>query len=148
MSADGTRHSGACRCGRRAFKYDPGAVRFVLACHCADCRRTTGAAFSTWVGIATSGLRWQGPAPAVHRSAPGVRWGHCPDCGTRLTYDADGDPGEIHVLIGAFTAPEDLPPARHVHWAERLPWIRPDDGLPRHIAGSGSPLVDGDAAAE
>ena len=148
MSEAGRSHSGRCRCGRCAFKYDPAAVRFVLHCHCADCRRTTGAAFATWVGLSTTGIRWQGPRPAVWRSAPTVAWGFCPDCGTRMTYDAADDPGEVHVLIGAFAAPAELVPERHIHWADRLPWIETNDGLPRHIAGSGSPRVDDAAAAE
>ena len=148
MSRDGVRHSGGCRCGRVSFKYDPAALRFVLHCHCADCRRTTCAAFSTWVGLSATGLRSQGPPPSRWQSSLGVRWGFCPACGMRLTYDAEEDRDEVHILIGAFAEPGALVPMRHVHWPERLPWLALSDDLPRHIAGSRSPLVDAADAAE
>jgi hypothetical protein len=44
-------------------------------------------------------------------------------------------PDEIHLYAATLDDPSTYKPQAHYHWAERLPWVIVDDGLPR-FAGS------------
>lgn len=114
---------GRCACGAVSFKADS-KPKFVANCHCADCRKATGAAFSTWVGYRDEQLSWQGE-PAAYASSPGVTRQFCQACGSPLTYQGARWPGETHVLIGAFDQPEAFTPAGDVFVDSALDWVRP-----------------------
>lgn len=117
--------AGGCRCG--AVRYRAmGAPKFVGNCHCAACRRSTGAPFSTFVGYADDQVVWEGGRRAVHDSSPGVQRGFCPTCGTALSYAGAKWPGETHLFIGSFDAPDDLIPTGNVFTDEALSWIDPE----------------------
>ena len=63
-------------------------------------------------------------------------------CGTPLIYESEGFADEVQINIGSLDEPEDLVPQAHVFVAEKLPWLRLDDGLPRYAATSrdGAPI--------
>ena len=67
-----------------------------------------------------------------YASSPGVRRGFYSRCGTALSYENRRWAGDIHLMVGAFEAPETLKPQFHVFAQERLPWLHLDDGLPRY----------------
>lgn len=117
-------HEGSCHCGRVTFRAG-GAPTFVSACHCDSCRRTTGAAFSTWVGFASGDVEWSGDGPYFYASSMGVKRGYCKSCGTPLTYQSDKWPGETHFLIGVFRDPSPFAPRSDYMIEERLSWVRP-----------------------
>jgi hypothetical protein len=114
-------HEGGCQCGSIRAE-TRGAPRFVANCHCRDCRKATGAAFSTWVGFSNDRLRWLTELPAYFASSPGVKRGFCPVCGTPLSYEGDKWPGETHLLIGIFDDPAAFTPRGDVFVDEALPW--------------------------
>lgn len=74
-------HRGGCRCGAVRYRCT-GEPEFVANCRCEDCRRSTGAAFSTWVAWADSQVEIVAGTPAVHASSEGVQRGFCRTCGT------------------------------------------------------------------
>lgn len=115
--------AGRCACGAVSFKAE-GPPKFVANCHCADCRKATGAAFSTWIGYRDEQLQWEG-APAAHASSPGVIRQFCRACGSPLTYQGARWPGETHILIGAFDQPEAFTPSGDVFVDSALDWARP-----------------------
>ena len=115
--------TGHCLCG--AVKFETrGTPRFVANCHCANCRRATGAAFSTWVGFTDDQIIWAGER-ASYASSEGVARGFCKDCGTPLSYQGAKWDGETHILIGAFDQPEDFTPKGDVFTEEALPFSKP-----------------------
>ncbi len=117
-----TQQAGSCHCRRVRFSVS-GDPKFVTRCHCDSCRRTTGAAFSTWAGFTAEQVRWQGDPPAVYASSPGVRRKHCSACGTPLSFESDRWPGEVHFLIGVFADPAIYTPSSDYQKDEALPWI-------------------------
>jgi len=117
------RHAGGCACGAIRFK-TTGAPKFVANCHCRDCRRCTGAAFSTWVGFKDEQINWTRQR-ATYESSTGVTRGYCKDCGTPLTYQGEKWAGETHLLIGVFNDPDSFTPAGSVFDDEALPWAKP-----------------------
>lgn len=112
---------GGCACGAVRFEAR-GKPKFVANCHCQDCRRATGAAFSTWVGFDTPDVSWFGER-TLHERKDMVRRGFCSQCGTPLSYSGKQWAAETHLLIGAFDDPMTLTPDEDVNVAEKLPWV-------------------------
>lgn len=121
---------GRCLCGAVTIEYD-GPENWRAHCHCESCRRATSSPFTTYMGVPRQRVRFTGAAPATYRSSPGVRRLFCPTCGSPIAYDADAYPDEIHLFAATLEDPADFTPQGHVFDAERLPWIRLADDLPR-----------------
>ncbi|MGE0408101.1 MAG: GFA family protein [Amphiplicatus sp.] len=114
--------SGGCRCGAVRFEAK-GAPKFVGNCHCEDCRRSTGAPFSTYVGYRDDAVRWKGASRTLYESSPGVRRGFCATCGAPLSYQGPKWAGETHLFLGDFDDPSGLVPTGDVFTTEALPWV-------------------------
>lgn len=114
---------GGCQCGAVRFEAH-GPPRFVSNCHCKDCRKATGAAFSTWVGYDSARVQWQAER-AIFESSPSVKRGYCAACGTPLSYSGRQWAAETHLLIGTFDDPGGLEPGEDTFAGERLPWVKP-----------------------
>ncbi|WP_425408401.1 GFA family protein [Hyphococcus sp.] len=119
-------HRGGCQCGAVRFEAN-GAPKFVGNCHCAACRKATGAVYSTWVGFEAPKVAWTAGRPQFFASSPGVQRGFCQACGTPLSYASDKWPGETHLLIGVFDHPGHYTPQGEVFTDEALPfsYVRP-----------------------
>lgn len=128
-------HTGRCLCGAVTFQ-TTGAPRFVGHCHCRSCRRNTGSAVATFVGVLSDQFRYTKGRPKDYGSSPGVTRSFCPDCGTPLTYQAEVYPNEVHIYVSTFDRPEDFSPQLHVFVAEALPWLHIEDDLPRYATTS------------
>jgi hypothetical protein len=116
-------HKGGCHCGAVRFE-TKGAPKFVARCHCADCRRSTGGAFSTWVGFNADQVRWPAP-PQTYESSKGVKRGFCSSCGTPVSYQGEKWAGEMHFLIGVFDDPSAFVPTGDAFGKEALAWCAP-----------------------
>lgn len=116
-------HEGGCHCRKVRFRAT-GAPKFVSRCHCNSCRKTTGAAYSTWVGFDAGAVQWTGAAPAFYASSPGVKRGYCSSCGTPLSYESDKWPGERHFLIGVFDKKDAFAPTSDFMKEEALNWVK------------------------
>jgi hypothetical protein len=116
-------HTGHCLCG--AVRYRAlGAPKWIANCHCASCRRATGAPMATFAGFEAERFSYIAGAPVRFHSSPGVTRSFCGHCGTPLTYEGARWPGEIHVLVGTLDRPEDFRPTHNAFVEERLPWLR------------------------
>lgn len=122
--------AGGCLCG--AVRYEGrGESYHVAHCHCADCRRSAGAAFVTWCSFARENFRFTKGEPREIEFAGRIR-GFCADCGTSLTFLSSPATNEVDVTVASLDRPEAVAPAAHIWMEDRLPWIRLDDGLPTH----------------
>jgi hypothetical protein len=105
--------AGGCLCG--AVRYEvSGALRDVVVCHCAMCRREhghigayTAAAASALRFVDSRGLRW-------YRSSSRARRGFCGECGSTLFWQAD-DRDTISIAAGTLDAPTGLRTALQIH---------------------------------
>ena len=129
--SDATAIEGGCRCGAVRYRAE-GEPLWVTHCHCDDCRRSSGAPVSTFVGVRTDGFAFVTGTPGTYESTAKVVRKFCGVCGTPLIYEAAVYPGEVHIMAGTLDQPERLTPERHVFVRERLPWIAIKDDLPRH----------------
>jgi hypothetical protein len=114
---------GGCLCG---------AVRFALAatprqvgwCHCASCRKHTGAPAACFVDCAAADVTFTQGAPAFFASSPGVRRGFCAACGSTLCYRSEAKAEEVSLHVGAFDNPSLFAPNGPPTFAEeKVFWL-------------------------
>ena len=127
--------TGGCLCGRVRFRCS-GTPFWVSFCHCGDCRKASGGAFMVFAGYRRDKIEMLGDAPAVFESSPGVRRSFCPNCGSPLSYENDGLPGEVYVYAGVLDGAELLALSCHAWASRRLPWLTIEDDLRRYPGNS------------
>src|SRR5215204_2499305 len=124
--------TGECFC--RAVRYEvTDQFAYALNCHCSNCRRTTGAAFKPFAGIArdkfsvTSG----GDDLMIHGDEA-AHDAHCSRCGS-LLYSLVRDAAFVHVAMGTLTGDPSIRPAAHIFVGSKAPWFEITDGLPQYV---------------
>ena len=121
--------SGGCYCG--AIRYEAAGPLFnSTLCHCADCRRVTGAPAVGWFSVAHASLRYTRGAPREFQSSPKVRRAFCADCGTTLTWRHTDMPQEIDIATCSLDDPDAVPPQDHSYVASAVRWLHLADDLP------------------
>lgn len=131
--------TGRCYCGAVTLTAPEPAT--VAACHCADCRRVTGAPFTVWAGFAPDAVRFMPSAGPEITVTPGVRRWFCRRCGSPLAAVFDYLPGKVWVPLGILDQADRMPPASHSWWDRRMPWLHLSDdatklpGSSRTVAG-------------
>ena len=126
---------GGCRCGAVAFRVRAEPTE-VVYCHCRDCRRSSGAPISLWVGYRSERVELTRGEPTVYESSPGIRRSFCATCGSPISFEDERLPGETYLPGGVFDDPEAFEPGGHDWVSLRLRWFDVADGLPRHERSS------------
>jgi hypothetical protein len=67
-----------------------------------------------------------------YQSSRGVQRGHCPTCGTTLTYACDRRPGEIDIAVSALDDPSGIEPQAHIWVEDKASWLAIEDKLPQY----------------
>ena len=118
---------GACLCGANQFTL-PGPMGEVWACHCSQCRKTSGH-FSASFDADETSVIWQARKVTEHVSPGGSQRGFCPDCGSGLYFRAAD--GAFSLEAGAIAAPTGGQLARHIFVADKGDYYDLTDGLPQ-----------------
>ncbi|MEM9008083.1 MAG: GFA family protein [Cyanobacteria bacterium P01_F01_bin.86] len=137
---DRERIDGQCLCQSIQFQIKE-APLWIGHCHCQSCRRNTGSAVATFVGVSAQAIKFVCGERSFYESSPGVRRGFCAACGTPLTYEADRFPNEVHIYLGTLNRPEEFSPQFHVYCAERIAWFEIKDDLPKYLGTYKSELA-------
>jgi hypothetical protein len=130
---DEVKMAGGCMCG--AVRYETKGDSFGVGhCHCHSCRKHNGAVVVTLAGFKVDQVRFSGDKRKVFAASPDVGRAFCGNCGTPLTWEADGgDLGPIiEIHISTFDNPDILVPTSHAFYGERVPWLDIVDNLPRY----------------
>ena len=122
---------GGCACGRVRYETD-GTPFDATICHCADCRRSSGAPLVAWFSVPTARLRFTAEAPRYFASSAEAERGFCPDCGTSLTYRRHDMAEATDISTASLDDPERVPPRDHTWARSQLSWVRLADGLPAY----------------
>jgi hypothetical protein len=115
--------TGGCLCGAVRFRASGRLVRTEI-CHCATCRRSTGAAFAVFVLFRGAQVRIEGGSTTAFASSPDLRRHACRACGSPL-FNRFAASQDIDVHLGAFDAPERFAPQSEIWTERRLPWLPP-----------------------
>jgi len=121
---------GGCLCGEIRYRATTAPTR-VVSCHCAMCRRHSGAAFLTFVHFPAKSFKWIGREPSRYRSSKYASRGFCPSCGSTVTMHEEVLNDRIQVSLGSLDAPERVRPDDHVWTQSQLPWLELIDDAPR-----------------
>lgn len=122
-----------CHCGdlELACSGEPAKVSL---CHCLDCQRRTGSAFSIAAFYAREQVRVVRGTPGVYErsSASGhpVRFHFCPRCGSSVWWEPQRMPDLTGVAVGAFADPDFPRPQQAVWTRDRHAWLDLPDDLP------------------
>lgn len=114
-----------CSCGAVALSL-PGPSSLVVACHCTDCQRRTGAPFGVGAFYPADAVTISGaPKEYVRTAASGgkVRSYFCPDCGSTVYWKADNLPAMVGVAVGAIAAANYPAPVRSVFEQSKHAWV-------------------------
>lgn len=118
--------AGSCLCGAVRYVVN-GALRPVIACHCQQCRKTSGHHVA-----ATSALREAVEITgdvAWYASSETAKRGFCPNCGSNLFWDGPGK--NISIFAGTLDAPTGLHLEAHIFCADKGDYYEISDGLPQ-----------------
>jgi len=123
--------AGGCLCGAVRFEIDAQPADVVDYCHCALCRRASGAPVTAWIQVAPARFALKRGQPrSVSVTARGTRW-FCGDCGSPL-YMTDPEARSIGAPLGALDEPSALRPTVHGWVSSRVAWCEIADDLPRY----------------
>src|SRR5262245_36062495 len=106
--------NGSCHCGAVKFESAGQVVRFVF-CHCDDCRKINGSAFSSAVVVESGGFRvTQGEGDVSgYPSSPGKIRTFCRKCGSPLYSKMDYQPEIVILRAGSLDGDHGLKPQMH-----------------------------------
>ena len=124
---------GGCLCGAVRFQVR-GPLRPVVACHCRQCRRTSGHYVAATAArpeqlemLEEGGLRW-------YRSSETARRGFCGTCGSSLLWWPDSG-AYVGIHAGSLEAPTGLTLVAHIFTADAGDYYRIPDYEPSHPHG-------------
>ena len=115
---------GSCHCGKVNFetKNNP---RITVNCHCDDCKKRNGSAFSTYLGISENDFLITNGESYLKRydvDNSGEKY-FCSECGSPIYNKNYQIPGMYMVLYGAFLQPDKFTPSFNVYCSTKLEWI-------------------------
>ncbi|MFN2469680.1 MAG: GFA family protein [Gaiellaceae bacterium] len=118
--------TGGCLCGDVRYRVRGEPVH-VGRCHCADCRKESGSAFTVYGQWPIDAFELTGDIASYHGR------GFCPRCGSRLLDPPDAEDTLVEIRIGSLDdAPSGLKPEAEVWVKRREPWLAPVDGASQH----------------
>jgi hypothetical protein len=123
--------SGECLC--RAVRYEVAdQFAYALNCHCSNCRRTTGAAFKPFAGIARDKFRLvKSSDDLMIHGNESAHDAHCRRCGS-LLYSVVRDGAFVHVAMGTLADDPSIRPSAHIFVGSKAPWFTISDDLPQY----------------
>jgi hypothetical protein len=122
--------TGRCLCGQ--VQYTANADPAIIAvCHCKNCQKQTGTAFSVMVGIPKSALSIQGKLKRFRDtgdSGQAVDRNFCPECGSPIITDVAVMPELTFIKAGTLDDTSWLDPKMHIYCDSAQHWSRiPED---------------------
>ena len=122
---------GGCLCGGVRYQAH-GGLRDVVACHCSQCRRTSGH-FVAATQIAAAKLQLTASATLRwYRSSAQAERGFCMRCGGNLFWrETAPDSTNVSIMAGTLDVPTGLRLAQHIFVADKSDYYEIADGAPQ-----------------
>jgi len=118
-----------CGCGGLAVRAEGEPVR-ISVCHCLECKRRGGSAFSWNAHFAAARVEIDGPYRSFTRGSDDGYWARfhfCGECGVTVFYEIERRPGIVSIPAGAFADPHFAAPGAEAYEERRCPWLPPLD---------------------
>jgi hypothetical protein len=125
--------SGSCLCGAVTYTCAADPL-FTVVCHCADCQKQTGTAFSVVVGVPKDALELEGEL-SVHTTVGGdteqdTHRHFRGACGSPVVSLVDAMPQVAIIKAGTLNDPSWLDPQIEVWRSSAQPWVAAQDERP------------------
>ncbi|WP_084399728.1 GFA family protein [Henriciella aquimarina] len=123
--------TGQCLCGQVSYQLDGDPI-VTAVCHCKNCQRQAGSAFSVIVLVHESALDVRGDLRTYEDTADSgakLERKFCPICGSAMFSVQPSSPGTIIIKAGTFDDVNWLKPVAHVWCASAQPWVEIGEGV-------------------
>lgn len=126
-------YTGRCLCGDITFEYS-GPLGPIALCHCSQCRRAHGSAFSASAPIQKARFQFLSGEDLIteYESRPGKYRAFCCQCGSQLYSRVDAIPGILRLRIGVINELLDKKPAQHVYVGSKSDWFEITDTISQY----------------
>lgn len=129
---DEATHTGGCLCGAVRYRVS-GPLLDVVACHCSQCRRTSGH-YAAMTNVPEERLHLErAEALAWYRSSASAERGFCARCGSNLFWRPSGG-AYVAITAGTLDAPTHLTITEHIFVADKSDYYDITDGKPQKTA--------------
>lgn len=94
-------------------------------CQCADCRRNSGTGHGSKFGVSRTTLTLSGELKFYETSSETgnvVRRGFCPNCGSPIIAESNGNPDLVAIAAGSLDQPELFQPSIVLYASSAVPW--------------------------
>ncbi|WP_452101119.1 GFA family protein [Bradyrhizobium monzae] len=117
--------TGGCACGN--IRYECSGKPIVqLMCHCRDCQRSSGTAFSAMMMFASDRFRYLKGEPVFHETVAEsgriIRRGFCNKCGSPISAHWPTRPQSLIVTVSSLDDPSKFDPALETWLSRAAPW--------------------------
>jgi hypothetical protein len=117
---------GGCLCGEVRYSADAEPA-FVGVCHCRNCQKGTGTAFSVVVALPKPMLSMQGTLKTFddHGNSGKILYRRfCPECGSSVVEEAEAMPGVVMILAGTLDDASWVKPTMEIYCDRTQPWVQ------------------------
>ncbi len=125
--------TGRCLCGQAKYRVT-GAPIATAVCHCKNCQRQSGSAFSIVAIVASDAVEregeWKSYEDTAESGAKLLRE-FCPNCGSALASMAPASPGLTVIKAGTLDDTSSVTPQMHLWTKSAQSWVALDPGLPQ-----------------
>ena len=126
--------SGGCACGAVRYECEAAPV-FMAYCHCRDCQRASGGAFSPMLAVPAASVTLLQGKPRYHAGQSDSDYcasrGFCPECGTPLFVRSEKAADFLCIKPGSLDDPSWFKPQADLWTRSVQPWMHLDPGLPK-----------------
>ena len=122
---------GGCACGAIRYRAE-GEPLFSMNCHCRDCQRETGSAFSAVLGVTSAAFKVTQGSPKYFEvtadSGRTTKRAFCAECGSPL-FGSGAD--FVSIRAGSLDDPSTFRPNQDIYTASAQPWDYMNPALPK-----------------
>ncbi|ART82662.1 ADP-ribosylglycohydrolase [Oceanisphaera profunda] len=120
---------GSCLCGKVKIQV-PNEFEYMGNCHCSECRKFTGADYSSVGGISSAKFRFiAGEEDVTHyRKSAETELAFCKHCGSSL-YSRKLTAGKHNLRLGMLNSKPSQQPSFHIFVGSKAPWHEINDQL-------------------
>lgn len=134
--------TGGCLC--RAVRFETSAEPvFSGNCHCRDCQRSSGSAYTPGIFVQADSVRIEGTVKYFESKADSgntIQRGFCPNCGSQLFTKLQMMPDVLGLRAGTLDAPEVFEPTLDMYTDSAPHW---DQMNPTLLKFSKAPIAQG-----
>lgn len=124
---------GSCLCGQVTYSSSAEEPAMMVVCHCADCQKQSGTAYSTNVLVPTSSISFEGESRAQYivngASGETVTRNFCKNCGSPLTTELPAFDNLAAVKAGTLSDSSWVKPGVQIWCDNAQPWRTLDETI-------------------